>query len=126
VSRMTRKEMFAGFSFLMDACIDPEQAYKLEDTSCWDGGNHTELLTLAGLTLLEGSFVDHKDDPAGYRWMEMAVEGHVVFRVLRGESRFVCDIFSHNEFDYKTVDAFLRERFFVKSASTHWIQRAWS
>jgi hypothetical protein len=112
--------------FTMDACIDPSEAHRLEDTSCWDEGTHTELLKLAGLTWMDGSFVDAKEEPAGYRWMEMAQEGHVVFRVLRGQSRFVCDIFSHNEFDYKPVEAFLRECFFVKTASTHWVRRVWS
>ena len=118
--------MFAGFAFTMDARIDPAEAHKLEDTSCWDGGAQQELFKLLGFQLLEGSLVDHKGDCPGHRWMEMAAEGHVVFRVLRGRSRFICDIFSHHEFDHKAADTFLRDRFFVKTASTHLVKRIWS
>lgn len=105
-------EMFIGWSFTMDALVDRESSI-LDDSAKIDD-SLKELMELVGIPF-------HTGTEGPIRWVGVAEEGYVIFGC--DEERFSVDVFSSNRFDDKAANEFLRDRFFVTKASTHWIQR---
>lgn len=128
--KMDPTEMFAGFTFTMDACIGLKGVKLLTEYEEGDLDDAIRaLLNIVGFTTIVGgemSDVAQAPENAGVRRTFVTIQGDVVFRALPLRSRFICDLFGYEKFDYKAADAFLRDRFFVQTASTHWIQRVWS
>jgi hypothetical protein len=127
---MDPSEMFAGFTFTMDACIGPNGVKLLNSNEEGELDDAIRaLLHIVGFTSIVGgdtSDVAQAPENAGIRRTFVTIQGDVVFRALPLRSRFICDIFGYEKFDNKAANTFLRDRFFVQTASTHWIQRAWS
>jgi hypothetical protein len=105
-------EMFVGWSFTMDAIVNPETSILGDDAKIEK--SLKELMELVGIPVCTVS-------PGPIRWVGVAEEGYVIFGC--DQERFSVDVFSSNKFDDRAADAFLRKHFFVTKASTHWIQR---
>jgi hypothetical protein len=128
--KMDPTEMFAGFTFTMDALTTAKGVELLESNDEGELDDRIRaLLDILGFSIIVGgdsSDVCQSPQNAGLRRVFVTIQGDVVFRALPLRSRFICDIFGYEQFDYKAADTFLRDCFFVQTASTHWIQRAWT
>jgi S-adenosylmethionine/arginine decarboxylase-like enzyme len=134
MSNMTAKEMFAGWHFTMDAVVAAEKAFLLSDEKHIDR-TFRDLVKVLDMQILvepklisvptDLSKVDSDQDDGGVTGTCIITTSHLSFHSWPLRNRFSLDAFSCKEFDHRKAEAFLKDRFFVETASIHWLIRNW-
>jgi S-adenosylmethionine/arginine decarboxylase-like enzyme len=126
--------MFAGWHLTYDAITEPDKAAGLNDIEFLERVL-LDLVEMLGMDVLDGprlqkveldrAKLETDEDEGGVRGTVVLSASHISIHTWPLRHRFSLDAFSCREYDEDAVQAFLKERMFVKKRSSHWIKRLW-